>query len=108
MQQVDGASDWLRSYVLARLAQKEQGMENCAVEEVLQQAVAEGHRHLAEEASELLATLGSRVGGTASPPDAKVGQPRWDEQVQAGRGVIEVLGQEWEYLDYKDALPLDD
>ena len=47
---VNEASDWLRSYVLARLAQKEQGLESCSVEEILQQAVSEGHRQLADEA----------------------------------------------------------
>ena len=97
-----GASDYLSSHVLARMAQD----EDLTLERILLDATANAGPALAEEAGKQLDRLGAADGraGALSRPDATIAPVQWDPAAERGAGSVAVQGVEWAYLDYQDEL----
>ena len=95
------ANNHLQSHILARLAQARRTGATVTLEEILLEATQGGVQSLAIEAGNLLGRLGTKAEGLGGSPDITLTATCWDDN-NVGRGTATVLGQQWEYRDYKD------
>ena len=110
-QDINAASDYLQSHVRGRVLNDALEGKDTSVEEILLEASSQGCKELAEEATQELQRRG-RVGREDTPHSAWVGPPTWNEQAGYGTGRFQFVcggrSYDWEYIDYKDTLPVGD
>ncbi|CAE7249929.1 unnamed protein product, partial [Symbiodinium necroappetens] len=110
LEPLSGCSDYLHSHVASHFVNAEMQGRSIQLSEVLNQAIDYGHPQLAEEAQEVLGSIGAKAGLTLPEPQACFSTFIWEEGV--GKGQMTFNHPLWEgvpplsILDAQDRLAL--
>ena len=103
---LDGCSDHLHSHVASHFVNAEMQGRVVQLAEILTQAIDYGHPQLAEEAQEVLSSIGVKAGLILPEPEARFGTFAWTEGV--GKGQMTFNHPLWEGVPPLDILDAQD